>query len=98
MRINTKRSLYPTFKQFIRINNWWNRKNKKPNNPTWVLVVYYPLIIFSIFWIHVLILMLFIHLRASMEKSERVSYRKSPQYKKVIKEGLLWDSVEYHER
>ncbi len=29
---------------------------------------------------------------------ERYKQRRSKKYRKVIKEGLLWDSVEWHER
>ena len=37
-------------------------------------------------------------LRSAINASREANKYPSKQYKKVIKEGILWDSIEYHER
>ena len=36
--------------------------------------------------------------KGNLDKMEDENYMKSPNYRKVIKEGLFFDSIEYHER
>lgn len=37
-------------------------------------------------------------MQMSSESSRERSYYPSDKYKKVVKEGILWDSIEWHER
>lgn len=35
---------------------------------------------------------------AGKEQQRRYSYRTDPKFKKVIKEGIIFDTTEYHEK
>ena len=86
---------YPTFKEFCQCNDYWRLKiNKKPRNKKWVKIIYYP---FALIILTFLFISLFIII-GSIKSGSAKSYRHSGKYKKVIKEGILWDSIEYHER
>lgn len=45
-------------------------------------------------WIGIFVLIY----KAHVSEKRKYPYRNNPQYKKVIKEGILFDTVEYHER
>ena len=86
---------FPSFKQFSRCNDYYRLKIKrKPRNKKWVKVVYYPFVILGLVLLGISLIVLIITIKSHSGKS----YRNSKNYRKVIKEGLLWNTVEYHER
>ena len=83
---------FPTYKEFSRFNDWCRLKvNKKPRNPKWIKVIYYPFAL-------VLYAMIYSVIMGMIKGPSRPSYKTSDKYRKVIKQGILWDSIEYHER
>ncbi len=89
------KKVFPTYKEFSRFNDCYRLKiNKKPRNPKWLKVIYYPFALIGLG----LLYLCFFWLIAMVKSSSRTSYRSSGKYRKVIKEGILFDTVEYHER
>jgi hypothetical protein len=84
---------YPTFKEFRQFNDNWRKSQKREPQHKFLVATYYPFAILGITFLFILLAMLI----GSVESSKR-SYRYSGKYKKVIKEGVLFDTVEYHER
>ena len=82
---------YLELKEFL--NKRRLKKNKKPLKK-WICIFYYGLAIIGIGLFMFMILLMAVILKSSSRKS----YRKSDNYRKVIKEGIFYDSVEYHER
>lgn len=64
-------------------------RNKTPN-PFILKIIYFGMV-----WGFAFMVVGF--LKAIVDKSKE-NERHSKKYRKVIKEGILWDSVEYHER
>ena len=85
---------FQTYREFTKTNNWWRKSLGKEKNHKVVIAIYYP---FSIVGVAIIYLFLFWAI-AMLKDSSKVSYRNSRKYKKVIKEGILFDTVEYHER
>lgn len=92
--MSDRRIPIPTFKEFVDNNNRYRNTVGKEKQPVLLLGIYYPFVVIGI----LLFLLTIYILVASIIRGSRYSYRNSPKYKKVIKEGLFWDSVEYHER
>lgn len=87
--------LFPSYKKFSRYNDWYRLKiNKKPRNPKWLKVTYYPFALIGLCLLYGAFFWLIVMVRSS----NRTSYRTSDKYRKVIKEGILFDTVEYHEK
>jgi len=86
----------PTYSEFSKFNDGYRLKHrKKPRNPEWLKKAYYPLALIGMLIGGVFL----IFIQNSLRKTHRKpSYKTSPNYRKVIKEGVLWDSVEYHQR
>ena len=82
-----------SFSDFVEFNNYWRQKYNKPNQSKVLLGFYYPfaLIVF------LLTAGLFILFVTSLAGSVKRSNNRS-NYKKVIKEGLLWDTTYYIEK
>ena len=88
-------NIFPTYKDFSRFNDWYRLKvSKKHRNPKWLKVIYYPLALIGVFLFHLFVAWVL----ALIMDSTRKAYRTSGEYRKVIKEGLFWDSIEYHQR
>ena len=68
-------------------------KNREKPVPTWRIVLYYPFVLFFCF-------LLFLAIRKIVSAIVNSPSHKYPsdRYRKVIKEGVFWDTVEYHER
>lgn len=81
-----------TYKEFSEFHDKIIRAGKKPR-PSIVKWIYYPLFLLIFGWAILLI-------RGLIENASRraSSPKYSQKYRKVIKEGILWDNVEYHER
>ena len=81
-----------SFRCFSQLSDEWREVRKKKPNPKWKKVLLYPFFLIVCIFIMIFLVLTFNAIRS------RPSYRTSGKYKKVIKEGLLWDSVEYHEK
>lgn len=91
--INFDKKLNPTTKKDNRIIK------PKSKNQRLAYYIAYSILRFQfvlIFWIWVLLLIILFY--PSSGGGSRKSYRHSNRYRKVIKEGIFFDSVEYHER
>ncbi len=79
-----------TFKQFKELHDSWREwRKKKPQNII-LIVLYYPFVLF--------VFLLLKGIIASILLSYEQKHNRSKKFKKVIKEGLFYDSVEYHEK
>lgn len=84
-----------TFKEFSKFNDKHRFFFKKKPNSKFIKIVYY---------VPVLIIMTFVFLIlkaivvAHKENKRKYPYRYDSKYKKVIKEGILFNTVEYHEK
>lgn len=87
-----RKIIYP-HKDFCEFLNIW-RKDKAPLSK-WVS---YPLYIISFPIAGMVALSLIIMFTSIIAMNRRPSKYPSDRYRKVIREGILWDSVEYHER
>ena len=88
-----------TYSEFSKFNDGWMVKYRnKPKNKKWFKIVCYPFALIG--WSIILILFYsFISMVVnSSRNASRYNYRTDNKYKKVIKEGILFDTVEYHER
>lgn len=86
METQLEKTSFPSHKEFCEFIKMF-RKDKPPL-PLWKS---YPLYIFSF------LVMGFLIAAIAMSLDGGRKYPSS-QYRKVIKEGILWDSVEWHER
>ncbi len=85
----------PTYKEFSKFNDMFMLNvMEKPLNKKWVKIIYYPFAIIGLVATYSVIYLL---IDASAH-SDRTSYKRSDKYRKVIKEGILFDTIEYHER
>lgn len=86
---------YPTLKEFSRFNDYYRLKIRgKTKNKKWMKIALYLLSLLGL----TIAFISFCIILASLHSASRKSYRHSSNYRKVIKEGILWDTVEYHER
>lgn len=83
-------SIYPSFKSVKR----WFYKEECSDIPFYII---YPIAILLLTLLYICIGIILVIVWASLSKST-ISKYPSKKYRKVIKEGILWDSVEYHER
>lgn len=80
-----------TFKEFKQVHDSWREfRKKKPINKFFIILLYPFVLICSIF-----LILLAVGCIASVSQT---NYRRSDKYRKVIKEGLFFDTVEYHEK
>ncbi len=85
--------MFPTYQEFKSLHNDYRESRKKEHlNPT-IVAICYPFFIISLLLLLGALAFLF-----SSSSSSNNSHKSSRKYKKVVKEGLFWDSVEYHER
>ncbi len=86
---------YPTYREFTKCLYCMQIERKLI--PKWKKIIYYGLglIGITLFWI--IFGIMIIMLKGSISNSRAVRYPSS-KYRKVVKEGLLWDTYEYHER
>ena len=61
-------------------------------------IILYPFAIIFHFLFVLFLLILLYSLIKNIENRKHKSYRNSKEYKKVIKEGILFDTIEYHEK
>lgn len=90
-----KKNIY-THQDFCEFLGIWRKK--KPALSKWVT---YPLYIISIPLTGLFILQIWLIIKmivSGYSPKYRSTKYPSDKYRKVIKEGILWDSVEYHER
>lgn len=87
-----KKSIY-SHQDFCEFLGIWRKK--KGRLPKWVT---YPLYIVSIPFTGLFLIQLWIMIQLAMAHVSRPIKYPSDKYRKVVKEGILWDSVEYHER
>lgn len=85
---------FPTFNEFRKFNNKWREFNKKEHQHKYLVAFYYPFALIGL----LLLYSAFLGLLNKTKEKVKYSYRNSNKYRKVIKEGILWDSTEYHER
>ena len=76
---------YSDFKKFC-------KKREKPL-PNWRINLYYPFVWLVCFLFFITVISI---IRSVMNTPSR-KYP-SEKYRKVVKEGVFWDTVEYHER
>lgn len=89
------KDLFPTYKEFSRCNDYYRLKFKRrPRNPKWLKVAYYPFALLGL----LLLYGVFSWAIALVKEQQRYSYRHDSKYRKVIKEGIFFDTTEYHER
>ena len=79
-----------TFKYFSELNDQWRDHVKMPRNKKWLKIVFYP---FALLLKAMVIGMV---QRILADVKRKAHHRE--KYKKVIKEGLFFDTVEYHEK
>lgn len=79
------------FKDFKELHDSWREWRKKKPRNKYLIGFYYPFILICVIAAKVAIL-------CSISSLDRKSYRRSDKYKKVIKEGLFYDTIEYHEK
>lgn len=79
---------FPTFKSFKTFCG------KQKIKTTILVVILYPFALIGL----ALFYCFLISLALMIKGQNKTSYRTSPNYRKVIKEGLFWDTVEYHEK
>ncbi len=87
---------FPTYEQFLDFNNDWRKSQKKEHQHKALIALYYPFALIVLCLLYVFIFCIFSKLQSSSYSSK--GYRNSDRYRKVIKEGVFYDSVEYHER
>ena len=83
----------PTFNEFVQFNNSLRERSKKKHQHKILIALYYPFVLMLIclfYWV--------ISTINTKRKSKLEDYRSSDKYKKVIKEGIFFDTIEYHER
>ena len=76
---------YSSFKEYL-------KKSDKPM-ATWKIILLYPLALLGIFLVTITV----ISVVKLIANSTPFKYPSS-KYKKVVKEGIFWDTTEYHER
>lgn len=84
------KSIYPSFKQVKK----FFAKETTSNVPFWFI---YPIVIFLITLFYICLGITYLFFMAGSRKYSKPKYP-SDKYRKVVKEGLFYDSVEYHER
>lgn len=90
-------SLFPTFTEYCYIDNMIRAKRNKPLRKKTTHVIRYPFHLLGLLIICSAVVTIIP--RVPLTRSNSVTnYRTSPKYRKVIKEGIIFDTVEYHER
>lgn len=84
------RSISYTHKQFCKFIKFFRKDKKKLSK--WQT---YPMYIFSLLFWCIFLFTIIIMVSSIKNKNEKYP---SDKYKKVIKKGIFWDSIEYHER
>lgn len=81
------------FKDFCRLNDYFRLVilKKKTKNPMWLKMIYFPFFVLFIGVFSLIVILLIV-------STKQPYYKDSTKYRKVIKEGILFDSIEYHER
>ncbi len=85
---------YPKYSEFKKFHNDSRIRRKKDEAPACRTIAYY---ILAVIGISIFIAGLSLFFLRAGGRSSRRNYP-SGKYRKVVKEGLLWDSVEWHER
>lgn len=74
---------YSTFKELFKNHKWVNKWYKSV--PIWICS-------------NIVMFIALCFLRSIITQSKESHKYPSDKYRKVVKEGLFWDSIEYHER
>jgi hypothetical protein len=85
---------FPTFNEFRNFSNKWREPQEKEPRSNFTLILMYPFALMAIFFLYVI----FFAIIKSINAITTQKYTFDKKYRKVIKKGWLWDSVEYHER
>lgn len=86
--------MFPTYREFSKWHDGYMLKFiKKPRRQKWIKKIYYPFALLGLCIIYSAFFWLFVMVFSAKKRS----YRYSNKYKKVIKEGVFFDTVEYHE-
>jgi len=89
------KGIFPTYNEFKSFNDDWRKHLNKEPQHKFIVGFYYPFAILGLLLVYGF---LFGAISSAKERS-RKSYHKNPEkYRKVIKEGIFFDTVEYHER
>ncbi len=89
------KDFFPTYNEFRTFNNKWRQHFNKERQHKFVIAFYYPFAILGLCFLYAIFFWAVESVKGSSSKN---NYRRSSKYKKVIKEGLFFDTVEYHER
>ena len=84
-----------SYKEFSEINDEYMLARNKPVNPKKLKYFYYPFVWLGITFFGLVILLI---AKSASQEINRKPYRYSDKYKKVIKEGVFFDTIEYHEK
>jgi len=84
-------NVYPTYKEF---KEFFAKKEKPLNN-----FIAIPCYVLSLIGLTLLLIIMVFVVVSVFNSSKRISKKYPPEkYRKVVKEGILWDRVEWHER
>ena len=89
---------YPTYRDYCKfLYCMQKRRGERRFIPKGEKIVRYglALIVITVAWIVFGIILLMLH---SAAKNSQTTKYPSSKYRKVVKEGLLWNTYEYHER
>ncbi len=91
---------YPTYRSYCMFLYKIQGKNNKRLMTTFEKVVKYifGLILITGFWLSLGFIILIVKLCASGPQYSQSRKYPSSQYRRVVKEGIFFDSIEYHER
>ena len=84
---------YPTYKEFKECKFLFGKRTKPLNN-----FIAIPLYGLSIIGLTLIIVMIAFMVASVLCKNSRPSKYPRDKYRKVVKEGIFWDSIEWHER
>ena len=86
----------PTYSEFSKFNDGYRLKwKRKPRNSESLKKIYYPFALIGVLTLHLCMGFLIIGM---MQRKRQPEYKTSSDYRKVIKEGVFFDSIEYHQR
>jgi hypothetical protein len=92
------KDMFLTFNEFRKFNNEWRESQKKEHQHKYIVALYYPFALIGLCLFYGAIICICVYVYQLIIRERKYSYRNSDKYRKVIKEGIFWDRVEYHER
>lgn len=92
-----KNSILPTYKEWSKHSDSYKKLIKQQPRSSFEKKIMYPFVFVLCFILAIIIFSFINSMKQKLKEAERVSYRTSNKYKKIIKEGIIFDTVEYHE-